>query len=211
MLVSPEILAHYDPDRPTVIAADASSEGIGAVLLQIQDDGRRRPVCYASRSLTDTEKRYAVIEKEALAATWACEKFREYVMGLSFTLETDHKPLVPLLKSTELSKMPHRIQRFRMRLMRYSPEVVYVPGKQQTTSDALSRVPVNITEKTDVMFLEEVEHYATTNVTVLPATETRLQDISTAQKDDEVCTEVRRYCHEGWPAFMPQIPLLRAY
>ena len=81
----------------TVIAADASSEGIGAVLLQIQDDGRRRPVCYASRSLTDTEKRYAVIEKEALAATWACEKFREYVMGLSFTLETDHKPLVPLL------------------------------------------------------------------------------------------------------------------
>ena len=48
-------------------------------------------------------------------------------------------------------------------------------------------------------------------MTVLPATEKRLQDISTAQKDDEVCAEVRRYCHEGWPAFMPQIPLLRAY
>ena len=211
MLVSPEILAHYDPDRPTVIAANASSERIGAVLLQIQDDGRRRPVCYASRSLTDTEKRYAVIEKEVLAATWACEKFREYVMGLSFTLETDHKPLVPLLKSTELSKMPPRIQRFRMRLMRYSPEVAYASGKQQTTPDALSRAPVNIPEKTDVMFLEEVEHYATTTVTLLPATEKRLQDISTAQKDDEVCAEVRRYCHEGWPAFMPQIPLLRAY
>ena len=106
MLVSPEILAHYDPDRPTVITADASSEGIGAVLLQIQDDGRRHPVCYASRSLTDTEKRYAVIEKEALAAIWACEKFREYVMGLSFTLETDHKPLVPLLKSTDATSHP---------------------------------------------------------------------------------------------------------
>ena len=211
MLVSPEIHAHYHPNRPTVIAADASSEGFGAVLLQIQDDGRRRPVCYASRSLTDTEKRYAVIEKEALAATWACEKFREYVMGLSFTLETDHKPLVYLLKSTELAKMPPRIQRFRMRLMRYSPEVAYVPGKQQTTPDALSRAPVNIPEKTDVMFLEEVEHYATTTVTVLPATEKRLQDIFTAQKDDEVCADVRRYCHEGWPTFMPQIPLLRAY
>ena len=211
MPVSPEILAHYDPDRPTVIAADASSEGIGAVLLQIQDDGRRRPVCYASRSLTDTEKRYAVIEKEALAATWACEKFREYVMGLSFTLETDHKPLVPLLKTTELAKMPPRIQRFRMRLMRYSSEVAYVPGNQQTTPDAISRAPVNIPEKTDVMFLEEVEHYATNTVTVLPATEKRLQDICTAQKDDEVCAEVRLYCHEGWPAFMPQIPLLLVY
>ena len=95
-----------------------------------------------------------------------------------------------------------RIQRFRMRLMRYSPEVAYVPGKQQTTPDALSRAPVNTPEKTDVMFLEEVEHYATTTVTVLPATEKRLQDISTAQNDDEVCADVRRYCHEGWPTFM---------
>ena len=65
-----------------MIAADASSEGIGAVLLQIQDDGRRRPVCYASRSLTDTEKRYAVTEKEALAATWTYEK--ETLMSASF-------------------------------------------------------------------------------------------------------------------------------
>jgi len=144
MLVSPEILAHYDPDRPTVIAADASSEGIGAVLLQIQDDGRHRPVWYASRSLTDTEE--------------ACEKFREYVMGMSFTIETDHKPLVPLLKTTELAKMPPHIQQFRMRLMRYSPEVANVPGKQQTTPDALFRAPVNILEKTNVVFLEEVEN-----------------------------------------------------
>ena len=60
-------------------------------------------------------------------------------------------------------------------------------------------------------FSKNLEHYATTTVTVLPATEKRLQDISTAQKDDEVCAEVQRYCHEGWPAFMPQIPLLRAY
>ena len=174
------------------------------MLLQIQDDGRCRPVCYAFRSLTDTEKRYAVIEKEALAATWACEKFREYVMGLSFTLETDHKPLVPLLKTTEVAKMPPRIQRFRMRLKRYSPEVAYVPGKQHTTPDALSRAPVNIPEMS--CFWKKWN-----TATVLPATEKRLQDICTAQKDDEVCAEVRRYCHEGWPAFMPQIPLLRAY
>ena len=107
--------------------------------------------------------------------------------------------------------MPPRIQQFRMRLMRYSAEVAYVSGKQHTTSDALSRAPKNIPEKADVMFLEEVEHYATNTVTVLPATEKRLQDICTAQKDDEICAEVQLYCHEGWPAFMPQITLLRAY
>ena len=145
-LVSSEVLAHYDPNRPTtcIIAADASLTGIGAVLLQVQDDCNRRPVCYASRSLSDTEKRYAVIEKEALATTWACEKFSEYVLGLQFTVETDHKPLVPLLSTTELSKMPPRVLRFRLRLMRFNPQVMYVPGKHQTTADALSRAPVGI-------------------------------------------------------------------
>ena len=101
-LASPEILAHYDPCRETIVAADASSTGIGAVLLQVQGDGSRRPICYASRSLTDTEKRYAVIEKEALASTWACDRFSEYVFGMPFTLETDHKPLVPLLTTKDL-------------------------------------------------------------------------------------------------------------
>ena len=105
-LASPEVLAHYDPNRATVIAVDASSTGLGAVLLQIQDNGQCRLICYISRSLSDAEKSYAVIEKEALASTWACERLEEYVLGLRFTLETDHKPLVPLLTTTDLSNIP---------------------------------------------------------------------------------------------------------
>ena len=50
-LASPDILAHYNPNRQTVIAADASSTGLGAVLLQKQDNGQRRPICYISRPL----------------------------------------------------------------------------------------------------------------------------------------------------------------
>ena len=101
-LVSPTVLVHYNPNRPTIISADASNTGLGAVLFQVQDDGQRRPVCYASRSLFDTEKRYAVIEKEALATTWASERFSDYVLGIPFTLETDHKPLTVPLNSSEL-------------------------------------------------------------------------------------------------------------
>ena len=63
-------------------------------------------MCYASRSLSDTEKRYAVIEKGALVTTWASERFSDYVLGIPFTLETDHKPLTVLLNSSEFSKMP---------------------------------------------------------------------------------------------------------
>ena len=71
-LLEPHTLAHYNTSKPTVIAADACISGIGAVMLQVQEDGNRRPVCFASRSLTNTELEYAVTEKEALAATWAC-------------------------------------------------------------------------------------------------------------------------------------------
>ena len=96
------------------------------MLLQTDPSGYWRPIAYALHSLSDTEKRYAVIEKEALAATWAFEKlFQDYILGTSFTWETDHCPLVPLLSRTDLSKLPPRILLFRLRLARYSPEVTY--------------------------------------------------------------------------------------
>ena len=136
-LTSTEVLAHYDTNKPCIVASDASQNGIGAVLLQVDDQGNRRPVSYASHSLTPAEKNYAVIEKEALAATWTCERFSDYVLGINFTLETDHRPLVPLLSSTDLSKLPARILRFCLRLMRYSPVVKYVLGENPLHSGCL--------------------------------------------------------------------------
>ena len=127
------MLAHYDSSKRSVVAADACQDGLGAVLFQTDSSGNRRAIAFASRSLNDTEKRYAVIEKEAWAAT------NDYILGTEFTLETDHKPLVPLLTSTDLSKLPPRILRFHLRMARYSPEVKYVQGVHQNTGDALSQ------------------------------------------------------------------------
>ena len=118
-LSSPPGLALYNAKVETVVSADVSSFGLGAVILQRQEEGHLKPVAYSSRSLTDTEKRYAQIEKEALAITWACKRFSDFLVGIRFHVETDHKPLVPLLGSKSLDELPPRIQRLRMRLMAF--------------------------------------------------------------------------------------------
>ena len=98
------------------MSADASSFGLGAVLLQLDDRGWH-PVAFASRSLSEVEQRYAQIEKEALATVWACEKFAAYLIGGKFSIETDHKPLVPLLSTKHLDCLPPRVLRFRLQLI----------------------------------------------------------------------------------------------
>ena len=87
-----------------------------------------KPVAYASRSMTETETRYSQIEKEALATTWACERFSDYILGMKIHIETDHKPLAPLLGSKFLDSLPPRILRFRLRLMQFDYTISHVPG-----------------------------------------------------------------------------------
>ena len=119
-LASTPTLAHYDANRPTTLSSDASSYNLGAVLIQKRDNDDWRPVAYASREMSPTEQRYVQIEKEALGITWAIERFADYLVGLRFHLETDHKPLVSLLGTKNLEDLPARIQRFRMQMMRFT-------------------------------------------------------------------------------------------
>ena len=88
--------------------------GVGAVLTQKQSDGNWSTVAYCSRSLSNAEQRYTQIEKEALALTWGCEHFNDYLLGKHFHVETDHKLLVSLLGTKNLEELPIRVQRFRM-------------------------------------------------------------------------------------------------
>ena len=114
------ILSLFDPNLVTTVSADASSFGLGVVLMQKQMTGEVKPVAYISRSMTSTERSSAQIEKEALAFTWACECLSDYLTGPKFRIETDHKPLVPLFSTKNLEELPLRVQRFRLRMMRFS-------------------------------------------------------------------------------------------
>ena len=115
-------------------------------------------------------------------------------------IETDHKPLVPLLGSKNLYDMPPRIQRFRLRLMRYSYTIVHVPGKDNVTADALSRAPLtrDLT-KAEKQLNEDMSLYVANIIECLPTTERRLDEIRLQQDEDEVCRKLKEYCIEGWP------------
>ena len=192
------VLALFDPCRPTTVSADASSFGLGAVLLQEQDNGEQRPVAYASRSMSPTEQRYAQIEKEALAITWACDRFADYLVGLEFHVETDHKPLVPLLGAKRLDELPLRVQRFRMRMLRYHFTISHVQGKNLVVADTLSRAPEPGRSVQDSLETE-VEAYVDATFSSIPATERRMEEIRQHQEEDPIIRQLKVYCQNGWP------------
>ena len=204
-LSKPRVLALYDVNADMKISADASSYGLGAVLLQ-RENQSWQPVIYASRAMTSTECRYAQVEKEALATTWACEKFASYVLGKKFTIETDHKPLVPLLGNKSLHSLPPRILRFRLRLARFEYEIFHVPGKSLVMADTLSRSPIQSPDN-DVHSLQEGAKYLMeTCINSLPASSQHLAEFCEAQAADTICSTIINYCQNEWPA-KQNIPL----
>ena len=131
ILTTSPVLALYDPNRETKFSADASSFGLGGVLLQKKDNQTWRPVTFISQALTLVECRYAKIEKEILALSWACERCSDYIVGKSLIAEIGHKPLVPLLTTFTMYEVPPRVHRLRVRLMWFHfKEVNHVPGKE---------------------------------------------------------------------------------
>lgn len=132
-----ENLGFFDPRDPTMLVADASPTGLGAVLLQEDSRGVKRVIAYASKALTDLERKYFQTEREALALVWAVDRFRLYLQGVKFKLVTDCKPLEFLFSPR--SKPCLRIERWVLRLQSYSYRVVYEPGITNI-ADALSRL-----------------------------------------------------------------------
>lgn len=106
-LTTEPVLAYFDPSKKTKISTDSTKNGIGAVLLQADGEDWRL-VAYASRTMTAAECRYAQIKKVCLGLVYGFEKFHSYVYGLTtFVAETDHKPLIAIIKKNLSEMLPH--------------------------------------------------------------------------------------------------------
>lgn len=135
-LTSQPILKMADLSKPFIIQADASEIGLGAVLLQEEND-TKNPIAYASRKLKPSEMAYSVIEKECLALVWAIQKFSRYVYGTTFAVETDHSPLQYL---NEAKLKNSRLMRWALMLQPYRFHIVAIRGSDNVGADYLSRV-----------------------------------------------------------------------
>ena len=128
------ILAYADVKAPFVLHTDASGDGLGAVLYQVQD-GQKRVKAYASRSLSKSEKNYPVHKLEFLALKWAItDKFHEYLYGSEFQVFTDNNPLTYVLTTAKLDATGHR---WVAALSNYTFSITYKPGKGHVDADAL--------------------------------------------------------------------------
>ena len=137
-LCTAEVLRRPDSTLPYVLATDWSQKGMGAVLSQIDKEGKEHPVSYASKSCNPAERNYGSCEGECLAVVWATNHFREYLFGTPFTLFTDHEPLKWLMQT---NKTTGKLARWSLLLQEYDMTVVHKRGVLNTNADGLSRQP----------------------------------------------------------------------
>lgn len=192
-------LKFFSPREEIEIQADASKDGLGAVLMQAQ-----RPVAFASRALSAAEQNYAQIEKELLAIVFAFRKFHQYVYGVTVKVQSDHKPLEAII-TKPIGRAPARLQRMLLQLQKYDMRIVYTPGKDMLVADALSRaaLPTPPTEHS-VLGDEKVVYDIRPHE---PLGGPLTEQLRAATASDSDMQTLMRLHKEGWPARQKSLPL----
>ena len=196
MLAESSTLVHYDETLPLFLSCDASSYGAGAVLCH-RIDGDYRPVAFASVTLTDAQKNYSQLDKEAFSIIFGLKRFYHYLAGREFTIITDHKPLLRLFGHDQPVPVhaAARLQRWSLILASHKYNIVYRNTKAHLDADGLSRLPLPQSWKTKSVNVEchFFEEEVVTNVTH--------DMIKRHTAKDPVLSKVFRYTMcGGWPA-----------
>ncbi|XP_046565949.1 uncharacterized protein K02A2.6-like [Haliotis rubra] len=205
LLLSADVLVHYNPDLPVTLACDASPYGVGAVLSHITNHGEK-PIAFISRTLTKTEQNYAQIDKESLAIVFGVRKFSQYLIGKKFTLITDHQPLVKILgpKTAIPPLAAARFQRWAMMLSAYDYNIVYRNSKNNANADGLSRLPIPEQVPRNVM-----DAAAVFNMSQLESLPVKSAQVASETKKDNDLSLAMDYTLTGWTK--PEVQSLQPF
>ncbi|GFQ70467.1 uncharacterized protein K02A2.6 [Trichonephila clavata] len=173
-ICSPKVLVHYDPSLPLTLASDASPVGIGCVLSHVYPDGSERPIAFASRTLSGSEKKYSQIDKEALSIVWAVKKFYLYLKCGRFTLITDHKPLVAIFGSKRGLPVlaATRLLHYALILQSFEFDIIFRKTIEHRNADFLSRLP-KTSEELEVK--DDITIFQMSQIEALPVTSKELR------------------------------------
>ena len=141
-LITMPVLAYPDFDKNFVLETDASILGLGAILSQVQEDGKLHPIAYASRSLSKSEKNYSVTDLETLAVVWGITHFRYYLYGHQVSIYTDHAAVKAVLGTPNLSGKHARWWNKVHGSGISEIDIVHRAGRENRHADALSRQPI---------------------------------------------------------------------
>lgn len=198
-LGSERVLAHFDPEERLVLEVDAGPGGLGAVLTQ-GSEGQERPLAFASRSLSVSEKNYSQIHKEATAIIFGVKYFHQYLYGRSepFVLKTDHKPLLAIFgKKNGISVMAaSRLQRYAIYLAAYNYTIQYIRTDKNVIADYFSRSPAPLSDVVSECQDPEVSYVKFLDDDTIPLS---YVDIKNATAVDRTLQTVFKYMRKGWP------------
>ena len=182
-LVSAPVLRPPDLSRQFFVWTDASLLGFGAVLEQLDEEGRRHPIAYASRQTNNAEQKYAPTQLEVVALVYAVEHFEVYLLGQPFTVYTDHQPLVSAFIVHLKGQTRGLLARWYLRLARFLPnmKLEYKPGATNVVADALSRAPIQGDKDGTSVTVVTVEGSDVLQSSELDST---LQQVQTEQRKD---------------------------
>ena len=153
VLASDLALTHYDPTKKLIVAVDAFSYGMGAVLLHEMSDGSKRPVMHAARAFSSAEKNYPQIQQEALALIFALKKFHRYVYGRHFELQPDHQPLLAIFgnKKGILVHTASRLLRYAFILLAYGFHICFINTDSFAYADFCHVLSVHMSDLTKTL------------------------------------------------------------
>ncbi len=137
------ILRRPDFNKVFILHIDWSALGIGAILGQLDEEGKEHVIVYASRNNNKAESNYSSYEGDCLAVVWAVIHFRPYLYGTNFTLYTDHQPIKWLMTNDKLTS---KLARWALILQEYEFKVIHWLGITHQNADTMSRKPFTTSE-----------------------------------------------------------------